>query len=446
MHPPPPPINLDAIIDQLNELKLSVNELSTKTANPGCTEIQFDCEISPTKPKSPSSAPDAHHQMKCIDKSLDNFLTEGQIKDTLELLNSETFYPENGHLVALYGDKYKYMGSKAETINDLPTQLQTIMDELNIHHTGGLYKLNSCLVNKYPDNNSHLPEHSDDEFSIRPDSCIFTISIGDSRTVTFRDKLTNEESSHECTNGNLYSMTRDSQAMYSHRIDKCSNSKGMRYSLTFRCVHYSYFNSTIIIGDSNASKIKFGDTQGTLGSATPGRAQFAATIEDINPFHCASYSNVVIMVGTNNLKLGDVKYGYHIRDLYKQYKHKIQLISQVNKRCKIFVCPVLPSKLISLNKKCIYFNQFLSNDLVQSNSRVTKVEGFGQFYDRETEKLVWNLSNPDPNDTLHINAKSGIRLLVKLIKQSIFSRKRTNGKAKVHSGRTFANTLRGGPA
>ena len=42
------------------------------------------------------------------------------------------------------------------------------------------YDLNQVLVNKY-ENSATLPPHSDDEGSIKPDSSIFTVSLGSFR-------------------------------------------------------------------------------------------------------------------------------------------------------------------------------------------------------------------------------------------------------------------------
>ena len=52
-------------------------------------------------------------------------------------------------------------------------------------------KLNSVIIHKFSGSNTKLPEHSSNDPSINPDSSIFTLSIGDSCPVTFRDKCTN---------------------------------------------------------------------------------------------------------------------------------------------------------------------------------------------------------------------------------------------------------------
>ncbi len=94
------------------------------------------------------------------------------------------------------------MGSKSK-IKPIPEPLQNILDLMNANHISGDYKLNSILVNKFDGPESHLPEHSDDEFSINPESDIFTISLGDSRTIIYKDSLSGSELQHEAMPGSL---------------------------------------------------------------------------------------------------------------------------------------------------------------------------------------------------------------------------------------------------
>ena len=151
------------------------------------------------------------------------------------------------------------------------------------------------------------------------------------------------------------------------------------------------------------------------------------------------------MVGTNNLKQKHVLSNNHIIDIFKTYKQKIISIRQINRRCNIIVCPVLPTKLPLLNRKIGFFNRLLREDLLQCDVGVSLVCGFGEFFDRNTCSLKENLANPDPSDTLHINEGSGVRLLAKLIKQAIFYRKERAKRGLIHSDKTYANATRGGP-
>ena len=241
------------------------------------------------------------------------------------------------------------------------------MDKLNQSKTGGQYELNACLANRYEGPESSLPEHSDDEYSINPDSDIFTISIGVPRKVTFKEIFTGQETESTAQPDSLYVMSRESQNVYRHRIDADSSCNGVRYSLTFRSVHWRYLNSTCIVGDSNTRDIKFGTGKGTVGESTPGRQVYAPTIEMIDPLCCASYSNVVVAVGGNNFKSRDISNTHDVKRIYVEYKTKIMDIQRLNRKCKIFIVPALPTKLMAVIRRIVDFNNLLINDFPLSS-------------------------------------------------------------------------------
>ena len=145
------------------------------------------------------------------------------------------------------------------------------------------------------------------------------------------------------------------------------------------------------------------------------------------------------MVGTNDLKhnLSDNE----IRELYKTYKTKVSQIRKYNPKCKLFVCPVLPTKSTVVNKRIFIFNKYICNDLIQCYMGVLFVEGLSEFVDRQSGLLRSVSAMDNSQDILHINANKGVRLLVRLIKQAIFSAKSSH----TANSRTFANVTRGGP-
>ena len=196
----------------------------------------------------------------------------------------------------------------------------------------------------------------------------------------------------------------------------------------------------MLVGDSNFGGINFGTGRGKMGQATPGVRLWAAKVEDIDPLSCVSYRNVVIMEGTNNLKM-DKMDDNGIRDLYALYKTKVAQIRRYNPRCKIIACPVLPTKSHKINRKIDIFNKFLFNDLSQCNLKVLVLDSYLTFLDRSTNMLKNSLAKPEANDILHINGK-GVGALVKLIKTCIFTSRDHN---KLVGSRLYANTLRGGP-
>ena len=232
-------------------------------------------------------------------------------------------------------------------------------------------------------------------------------------------------------------MTRESQNYIKHQVTP-NESNEVRFSITFRAVHWQNFNSTYAVGDSNFGRIKFGEGRGKMGASTPGYVDWAPCINNLDPRKGASYRNIVIMVGTNDLKTNEVD----VLDTYKLYKGKVELFRKYNPKGNIFICPVLPSRDKNLNRRVNEFNRYLHDDLIQTNLRVSFVYGFNEFADRDGMLRSALHDCRTQNDVLHINDR-GYCILVRLIKLALFSMKR--GKGKQTTGRTYANVARGGP-
>ena len=63
----------------------------------------------------------------------------------------------------------------------------------------------TCLVTHYPDGNSYIPSHSDNETQIKTDSDIYTISVGATRTLRLTNKIgVTQEHDRQLTHGSLY--------------------------------------------------------------------------------------------------------------------------------------------------------------------------------------------------------------------------------------------------
>ena len=357
------------------------------------------------------------------------FVTEEYAAELRQFLDQEAFIPEGKRSVASYGEKYKYMGSKSQGTKPIPEVFKPLLDKLN----GDLgYELNQVLVNRYSGPDALLPKHSDNEYDINPESDIFTLSIGDSATVKFSSTFTSDKSELPVENRSLYSMKRSSQNFYTHQIDANPNNS-VRYSITIRSIHWTFLNSLHAIGDSNFGKIQFGEGKGKVGKSTPGKRDWAATVSDIVPSNSMSYKNVVTMVGTNDLKLPNCD----VMGTYKKYKGKLEQIRELNPRCNIYVCPVLPSRSHKINERIFEFNRLLFNDLVISNLKISLVRGLGDFLDRGNILRSALHDQRTNEDVLHINDQ-GYRILVKCIKHAIFSSKSTKGS----TGRTYANASR----
>ena len=105
-------------------------------------------------------------------------------------------------------------------------------------------KVNTVLLNYYPDGDATIPFHSDNEPEICRDSFIFTYSIGQTRTLVFRDI---DSKKHLCNislhHNSLIFFTKASQFLYEHSITSqtldCTHDK-RRISLTFRKINWPF--------------------------------------------------------------------------------------------------------------------------------------------------------------------------------------------------------------
>ena len=153
--------------------------------------------------------------------------------------------------------------------------------------------INQVIINKYNDNTNFLPEHSDNETSIKPQSRIITISVGAPRDIVFKDGCSGKDLTFPTADRSLYIMAQESQQYWTHRMEKEESTKNTRYSFTFRTVGSYYKNSTVILGDSNTKYLKFGSgtpgEKGTFGYHLPGSRMETFHIREINPRSCLGY-------------------------------------------------------------------------------------------------------------------------------------------------------------
>ena len=360
----------------------------------------------------------------------DNFVSDEQAADLIAFFDSEEFKVEGSRKVASYGERYHYKGSTGSE-KPIPEALTWLIEKVK-SNMKLQYDLNQVLVNKY-ESAAALPSHSDNEGSIKPDSSIFTVSLGSSGKILFSNLISEGEQELTVEPKSLYEMTRQSQNFYKHQVLP-NESNTVRYSITLRSVHWTNFNSTYAVGDSNFGGIEFGSGRGKVGKATPGFRDWAACVKDIVPTKCASYRNVVIMCGTNDLKNNK----NDVLGTYKVLKGKIEQIRSVNEHGNIFVCPVLPSRDLAINQRINEFNRYLFHDLQQSNLGVNFVHGFNEFAAHGVLKDTLH-DKRTPKDVLHINVK-GYSILVRLIKQAIFSVKKS--KKTSTTGRLYSHVVR----
>ena len=445
----------DQIKKSLQDRDQTQNDTNVKSTESQLKELTSAIEsLKKSPPQSdPEMLPDLiesvdgekpKHSIQPVKQSQEDFVDEDTAVRLSTYLDTLEFKKEGRREVIAFGEKYKYHGARNMSPKPMPQELQTLLNTLN---EGLGYALNQCLVNKYTGKSSALPRHSDDEADIDPNSDIFTISLGSERTIKFQAKDTKAVVLElPVKHRSMYAMSRTSQDLFTHEIQQDTNleSSATRYSITFRRTHWSNFNSTLLYGDSNFGPIKMGDGKGKVGKATPGVRDFAGTVEEVNPIKCIAYQNVVCMFGTNNLKKKEEKSEEDIKKIYRIYKGKLEQIRQLNPRCKLLVCPVLPTTDPTINKKILIFNNFLYNDLQRSSLRINIVWGFAAFVGHNGLLKSSLHGEHWEGDPLHINLE-GTRLLVRLIKQNIFSLRRPKGTSSNVDGRTYQAVLQGPP-
>ena len=349
------------------------------------------------------------------------FLNIDEADKLCQFLKNINYKDENGHGTKNYGKKYIYNGAADDTDDEIPAELMVIIEKIKKKFPD--VKINECLVNRYLNGDAKINEHSDDELHIDPESTIFCLSVGQERNLIFKDKLSGDQIEHCAKNGSLYTMTRTSQAYYSHRIDAENCGDSVRFSLTFRHLNKQFNRSTILIGDSNTSDFKFGEGTGTFGASLPGKRVKAATVEDINPFDCVAYKNVVFVVGTNNLRSKYISHRDDIANVLKTLQEKIRIIQKIRKDIKIIILPVLPTRSADMNRHIVYFNRILYTYVSSCPSSNISLPGLYEFLD-DQHLLSRNFTRD--GDYIHLNPL-GISRLALIIKGVIFNRLSNNG-------------------
>ena len=430
----------------ISNIQSEIDKLSTSINNFKFPVEQYSASNEPpTTPAENEIASDYLSKLDVtfIDDTRDNFIDQATCDELTSLFKDHTFKQENGHQTLSFGESYNYNGSRNPP-RDMPPLLQKIMSDINnLYSDEGLTPLNSCLINKYPDSKSFIKLHSDDERSINRNSNICTISIGETRTVLYHNTVTGEKHKHAPNHASLYTMSKLSQELFKHEIEPENSSElDIRYSLTFRSLSWTNHNSTIIYGDSNTENLKFGYGENTFRKSMPGERVAAYTIDQIDPLKCIGYSNVVIHCGVNDVRARGIDSNDDIRDLYNKFVGKVYEIRSVNKRANIYVSPLLPTRMHGLNRKILFYNKLIFNDLEKSPKlRVSTVVGYNYLLDNEN---LLSYTFARHNDYLHLSPK-GVVYLAKCIKDCIFSKKQSRNQHEQHTRTPNNSEVKGGP-
>ena len=353
-----------------------------------------------------------------------NFVNSALSAELYTFLENENFYDKNGRSVATYGKPYKYNGSHDDEhkSSEIPVPIQKLISEIESEFHGEDTAINSCHVNRYTGEDSFLPPHSYDESIIKPQSLIFSISIGATANIQFKDNLSNKTEILSAEDKSLYIMTQQSQHFWTHQIKVDDSVKATRYSITFRCVGDEYKKSTVIIGDSNTRHLAFGTEKKTFGKDLPGKRILAYNIEDIAPNDCIGYQNIVVHVGVNNLKstripglFGDTK-DVNVWEQFKLYEAKINTIRSLCPNAILYLSPALPTKIRWLNHRILEFDSYI-NSYVCANVGIRSFN-FNNFADNESVLRNEFTSYKYKDDNIHLGSW-GIITFARKIKSAI---------------------------
>ena len=161
-------------------------------------------------------------------------LTNLTIDEILHSIKFDNSYHHTSRKTAYYGD-YDYAYSTTLHVKKAITEPSFLLSCINtINHVFPTAEVNSVLINYYPNGKSVIPFHSDNEPSICQNSFIFTYSMGQTRTMLFRDLNTKKLlCKTRLDHGSLILLPKLSQSCFEHSI-AADNSVYPRLSLTFR--------------------------------------------------------------------------------------------------------------------------------------------------------------------------------------------------------------------
>ena len=335
------------------------------------------------------------------------------------------FQQKNGRQTMAFGVPSQWVSiyNDGPTSKAIPKELEQLVTEATSKCSlPAGQELNVILVNYYPaksgasDPASHIPAHSDNEFDILPESTIATYSLGATRQISLIPIHNDEETKLDLESNSLYLMSRESQAYFKHTILDVAET-APRYSLTMRCVNPAYERSTLLVGDSNTKGVLFGEGRGTMGERYPGKRVKAGRIKDVNPTMCVAYSNIVLMVGTNDLR---PEYRPNVTELARVYTQKISDIVSLNPRARVLVMPVLPTRDAEMNTLVMAFNRLVFRWFSSFKERhpylnMPCVESFLDNRGLLSSSLTRNAS-----DLIHLGDK-GIAKLVRLVKDELYT-------------------------
>ena len=267
-------------------------------------------------------------------------------QDLLKFIDSQTFSAQETCDRIYFGDYGNYSTTGRYEARPLPPILSNLLHYVQSKMPNPSMNSNSCMITRYKGGSKDSPHQSEVEPVIDPESVIMSlyISEGSLRKLNFAPKGEHDGENTELVlaDSSLCAYNRFSQDFWTHAIDKDESVDGTHYSFTFRKIAPHFLNSTVIIGDSNTTRLKFGPERGQFGRWMPGKQIVAYTVEDIPfPMHIGPYRNIVLHTGINNIKVQNRR---SCKSLVSEIEAKCNETFSIYPKCKIFLSLALPTK------------------------------------------------------------------------------------------------------
>ena len=130
---------------------------------------------------------------------------------------------------------YSYNGTHHKAL-DIPdcSPVSQIFKKINMLFPE--LQFNSVMLHMYPNGDSYIPLHCDDENMIQEGSVILSVSLGTTREFKCINIETGQKFSFQLKHGDLVLMSKRSQSAFKHGISKSDNISTSRLSFTFRRV------------------------------------------------------------------------------------------------------------------------------------------------------------------------------------------------------------------
>lgn len=219
-------------LKKMTELQAEHESWSPVTPLP---TIPRDLEIDPAETDT-ASTPTITDQVWNLNDSIS--FPEFSVPDILSELkvNGRSSY---GRSTCYYGSKPYSYGQINHKANPYPSSMifDKIFDKVSTIDPDFTMENFTCMVTYYPSGTAIIPAHSDNERSIKPNSTIYTVSIGAERSL----RLVNREGplvEHDMKlpHGSLSTMSADSQKHWTHELLFDRTVTEPRLSFTFRYI------------------------------------------------------------------------------------------------------------------------------------------------------------------------------------------------------------------